>query len=377
MIYLDNSATSGYKPDSVINAVANTMRYLSANPGRSGHTLALRSSLLVHNTREKVAKLFNLDNSERVIFTYNCSDALNTAILGTIKLGGNVITTAYEHNSVLRPLFEMERLKKITLTVIPPNEYGHVSAEMIAKFVRNDTYMVITNHVSNVTGAVTPVAEIGAYCRKHNLLYLVDGAQSCGYMDIDLKEQNIDLLTVACHKGLHAPQGVGCLLIGTGANVSPIRFGGTGTSSSSVYQPQGYPECLESGTLGTPAIAGLNAGIEWTLKHKLEIKEKLTNLSIFTIENLNSIKDIKIYTPKNVFNGIIAFNIGRMHSEHVSNILSEQFDICTRSGLHCAPLIHKHLDTLHQGIVRASLGYENSYANLQHFIDAVREIACN
>lgn len=377
MIYFDNSSTTGFKPECVINAVSNTLRYLSANPGRGSHTLAMRTALLVNKTRENVAKLVGCSSVERVIFGLNCTDALNTAIFGTVQPGGHVVTTACEHNSVLRPLFELQKRGQITLTVLEPGELGFVSPEQILNAIRGETYLVCVNHVSNVTGAVAPITQIGARLRQkfERILFLVDGAQSVGYTDIDMTEMNIDVLSISPHKGLHGIQGVGCLVLSDRVNILPIRFGGTGTASSSTYQPYDLPEALESGTLPTPAIAGLNAAVNWNRQHAAYMRGRLSELSIYALENLRKIPNVSVYTPPNTFNGIISFNVGRLNSGEVSDILCDQYDIGVRSGLHCAPLMHKHLGTLSSGAVRMSLGFENTFAEIDHLINAVIEIS--
>lgn len=375
MVYFDNSATSGVKPESVINAVSASLKHLSANPGRSGHSLALKTGMLVHNTRKKAAELLGVSDLERIIFCLNCTQALNTAILGTVVNGGNVVTTALEHNSVLRPLFELQRMGKITVTVVAPNSKGIIETDAIYKAINGRTYLVAINHVSNVTGAVAPVFEIGKLCKKLGLMFLVDGAQSVGYGDVFVDEYNIDFLAVAPHKGLHAPQGIGILAIGKNAKIKPLIYGGTGTYSESVFQPSGLPESLESGTLPTPSIAGLNAAIVWNNKHRLAGQIKLTEVSAYALERIKSLKNITVYTPENTFNGMVSFNINHLGSMEVCNILSDEYDIATRGGLHCAPLVHKHLGTLNQGIVRASLSFENTFAEVHSFIKAISEIS--
>lgn len=374
MIYLDNSASTNFKPPSVINAVTVALKNLSANPGRSGHALSLRAGLLVNRTRENAAKMFGF-SPDRMVFCLNCTEALNFAIYGTLIRGGHIITTAYEHNSVLRPLFGLQRDGLISVTVLPPNENGIVNAEMIKKHITAKTYMIITNHVSNVTGAITPVAEIGKLAKANKLLYLVDGAQSGGYTDINAIELNIDLLALAPHKGLHAPQGIGLLGVGENVRIRPLILGGTGTVSQSVYQPLELPESMESGTLPTPAIAGLNAALFWTNANAADMRKKLSELSAYALEEFKSIKNLTVYTPKNVYNGIVSFNIDGLDSTFISDVLSEQYDICTRSGLQCAPLIHKHLGTLERGIVRASFGCENKFSEIEFFVKAIKDIA--
>ncbi len=374
MIYFDNSATSGVKPESVINAAVSAMKFMSANPGRSGHSLSLKAGMLVYSTRKKAAKLLGLSDPERIVFSLNCTQALNTAIQGSVIDGGNVVTTVTEHNSVLRPLFELQRAGKITVSLAAPDERGVITANAIERALTPRTYMVAVNHVSNVTGATNAIDEIGKLCRKRGIKFLVDGAQSVGYGEIDVREQNIDYLAVAPHKGLHAIQGIGILALGSDAP-KPILFGGTGTQSENVLQPSELPESLESGTLPTPAIAALNAAITHNEKNRAKSREKIRELSDYILEALQAVRGVKIYTPENVYNGMISFNIRGIGSMDASNILSSQYDIAVRGGLHCAPLIHRHLGTVETGIIRASLSGENTFGEAEFFIKAVREIA--
>lgn len=374
MIYFDNSATSGVKPESVINAAVSAMKFMSANPGRSGHSLSLKAGMLVYSTRKKAAKLLGLSEPERIVFSLNCTQALNTAILGTVQDGGNVVTTVTEHNSVLRPLFELQRAGKITVSLAEPNEHGVITANAIERALTPRTYMVAVNHVSNVTGATNSIDEIGKLCRKRGIKFLVDGAQSVGYGEINISEQNIDYLAVAPHKGLHAIQGIGILALGADAP-QPIIYGGTGTQSENVLQPSELPESLESGTLPTPAIAALNAAITHNEKTRAQSREKIHELSAYILETLQTIRGVKIYTPQNVFNGMISFNIRGIGSMDASNILSSQYDIAVRGGLHCAPLMHRHLGTVETGIIRASISGDNTFGEAEFFLKAVKEIA--
>lgn len=375
MIYFDNAATSGAKPPEVIHAAVNAMEHLSANPGRSGHSLSLKAGLLVYSVRKKAAELLGASCPERIIFTLNCTQALNTALLGTAVTGGHVVTTANEHNSVLRPLFHLQRLGRITVSVVPPEQNGAVSASAIERALTPRTYLVAVNHISNVTGAVAPLDEIGNLCRKHRLRLLVDGAQSVGYGELNMREQNIDYLAVAPHKGLHALQGVGILALGDDAPVRPILFGGTGTQSESVFQPAEFPEALESGTLPTPAIAALGAAITHNQKTRGATRRKLRDLSAYILGELARIPGVHIYNPPGLYNGMVSFTIDGLSSMDAGNILNTQYDVAVRGGLHCAPLIHRRLGTLQSGIVRASLGYDNTEEEASFFIRAVREMA--
>lgn len=373
MIYLDNAATTYFKPTPVINAVGSTLKYLSANPTRSSHSLAVKAGMLVEDTRENAAKMFGT-TPDRVVFTLNCTDALNTAIFGTVKKGGHVITTVFEHNSVLRPLIRLKELGMIDYTVLSPLMGGFVSAEQVASAIRQNTYMIITNHVSNVTGAVQPIADIGYLAEKYGLIFLVDSAQSAGYREINMDRDKISMLAVAPHKGLHAPQGVGLLLIRGKTVVRPFRYGGTGTDSAKP-QPSELPEALESGTLPTPAIAGLNAALKYTVENADENRKKLNGMFYYTIGEMSKINGIRLYTKKEFGGNIIAFSVRGMSSSEAGNILADEYDICVRSGLHCAPLAHKHYGTLKEGMVRIALGVENTVDELNFFLQAVSEIS--
>ncbi len=375
MIYLDNAATTFYKPPMIINAVKNALRYVSANPGRSGHAAAMRAAYLVNNTRERVADFFGCENPDLCFFGYNCTDALNLAIFGTAKRG-HVITTANEHNSVLRPLFELERQKVIKLTVIAPDASGIVTPRMINENLRPDTYLVAVNHVSNVTGAVSPVEEIGKITRPRRILFLVDSAQSAGHFKIDMRDMKIDMLAAASHKGLHGPQGSGALLCSSeaAAVLRPVRFGGTGTDSSSVYHPSTPPEAFESGTAATPAIAGFNAAVRYSEKNFEKNKYKTETLSGQLLRGLKDISGVKIYTPPLARSGVVSFNLPDLNSVDVCNILNDEYGICVRGGLHCAPLIHKHLDTLQKGAVRVSVSPENTEKEIDFLLKALSEM---
>ena len=372
MIYLDNAATTYFKPTSVINAVGTALKYLSANPGRSSHSLAVKAGMMIEDTRESAAKMFGT-TPDKVVFTLNCTDALNTAIFGTAKKGGHIVTTVLEHNSVLRPLMRLKELGIADYTALSPLVGGFVSAEQIASALRPNTYMIIVNHISNVTGAPQPIADIGYLAEKYGLLFLVDGAQSIGYTSVNMERDKINLLAVAPHKGLHAPQGVGMLLIRK-ATVRPFRYGGTGTESAKP-QPTEPPEALESGTLPTPAIAGLNAALKYTAENGEENRKRLNGLFYYTMGELSKISGVRLYTRKEYGGPTIAFTVRGMTSAEAGNILADEYDICVRTGLHCAPLAHKHYGTLKDGMVRAAVGIENTADEINFFLQAVSEIA--
>ncbi len=374
MIYLDNCATSGNKNECVISAVVNALKYYSANAGRASHSMALKCAMLVQETRTNLANFIGLKNGN-IAFCLNCSQALNYAIIGTVVPHGHVITTAYEHNSVLRPLHELQRKGLISLTILPPNELGFVSETAIENAIKDNTYLVATNHISNVTGGQTPIKKIGKLCKNRGILYLVDGAQSAGHVPLLMDEYFIDLLALAPHKALNAPQGIGALAIGENVQIQPLIYGGTGTESNNIFQPKELPESLETGTLPLPAIAGLNASLSWTSANQKIDCAKIMALTKYLYSHIQDNQKVKIYSVKNNESGIVSFNIGTLHSSDVATILSDHYDIAVRGGLHCAPLIHKHLNTLNQGIVRCSVSAYNSFAELDHLIMAINEIA--
>jgi len=367
MIYLDNSATTFYKPPEVVNAVCNTLKFLSANGGRGSHRLAQSAEKLVFATRKKVAKLVNCD-SDRVIFTSGCSEALNLAILGS-NLSGNVVTTVTEHNSVLRPLNHLKALGKISIIYTAPDEASIIRA------VNSSTKMVAVTHVSNVTGKTLDIESIGKFCYKKGVTFLVDCAQSLGYKNVDMQKSKITFLAAAPHKGLHAMQGIGFLAVAPHAELFPIKMGGTGTSSLSLDQPREIPEGLEVGTLNTPGIASLCAAIDYTNRCFDENCAKLRELQSYALEQLKSVKKLKIYSDTVSMSGIISFNIENYTSMEVGEILNEQYDIAVRSGLHCAPLTHKYYATEKIGMVRVSLGVDNSYKDIDFLTRALHEIS--
>ncbi len=372
MIYFDNSATTNFKPTCVKNAVYSAMTYLSANPGRGSHSMALKTASLVYYTRKAIANEIGLNNPDRIIFTSSCTEALNFAIIGSMKKG-HVITTVFEHNSVLRPLFSKAKEFLTEISIVKPT--GNViDAKSFEQLIRKDTYMIIVNHVSNVTGQTAPLYEIGRLCKKHGILFVVDGAQSVGYSKIDMENCNIDMLAIAPHKGLHAITGVGVLAVRDNVKLRPIKFGGTGTSSTEIIQPCTFPEGYEAGTLPTIAISSIIPAIKWCEKNRLKNDKRIFDLSEIIINGLLNLPQITLYTPRHLRNGIISFNVNGLSSAQVCDILSSQYDICTRCGLHCAPLIHKHLGTLEYGTVRVSLSGDNTYGEAENLLNAIREI---
>ena len=373
MIYLDNSATTYIKPKEVIKAVTDSLIHYSANPGRSGHKASIKCALKIQEIREKLANHYNATSGENIIFTLNCTQALNLAILGSVKEGGNVICTENEHNSVLRPLEYLKRQGKIDYTVAYQSNPTGITLDDIMPLVKDNTYMIICNHISNVNGSKADIKEIGKYCKSRNIIFLVDGAQSCGHEKIDIKEYNVDYLTIAGHKGFYAPQSIGALVMNDKYRPEPIIFGGTGTNSLELAQPNIYPERLESGTISSPLIIGLGAGLDFVENNFKEIQAKIDDLTTYLNYELNKLNITSYTQPENAF-GVVAFNIKNLHSNVVADILNEKYDICVRSGYHCAPLKHKALGTIEQGAVRVSISYFNTFSEIQKVLHAIKQI---
>lgn len=372
MIYLDNAATGGFKPRAVTDAVDTVTKFLCANPGRSGHRLAISGAKILVDCRNVVGQLFDspVDN---VIFTKNCTEALNVAIFGTLKVGGHVITTIFEHNSVLRPLYHLAKQELITLEVVSPTPDMPLE-QVIENAILPNTYLVVCTSVSNVTGEVLDLDKIGEVCKRYNILFLVDGAQGAGHIPISLKKQNISMLAVAGHKGLYAPMGTGCLLFSENTHVSPLLFGGTGIETFSTSQPQTYPEKLEAGTLNLPGIAGLLEGATYVKNNLNYIGKQLLSITKDIIDELNDVKKVKCYSKPNPA-GIVAFEFSNLTSSEATDLFNAEHDIALRGGFHCAPLMHKYLNTDSNGLVRASFAVQNSSRELSSFIRAVQILA--
>lgn len=373
MIYLDNAATSRFKPKATLNATLKALKNQS-NPGRSSHTDAINSALECYKIREKIKHFFHCEGGNAV-FTKNCTEALNLAILGSIPKNARIVTTVAEHNSVLRPLYKLAKEKNIKIVTLPLSRDGHVPPYRVENALNTDTYMLILNHVSNVNGVKSNLFEIGKITAKRGVKFLVDGAQSAGHEPINMQECNIDMLALPAHKGLLAPQGLGILLFNDRISLSPLLLGGTGTNSESVYHPKDAPEAYEAGTLNFPAIAGLGKSLEYLEENGKRITDTVKKLTSDLLYGLKQIKSVTLYTPDNALGGVVSFNVSNLSSSTVSDILSQKYDIATRSGLHCAPLMHNFLGTLEQGTVRASIGAGNTARDIEKLLIAVERIA--
>lgn len=376
MIYFDNAATTFPKPKSVAKNMVYFMEKCGANPGRAGHRLSRLAGQKMRDTRENIADFFNITDFKRLVFTLNDTYALNMAIHGVLKPGDHVITTVYEHNSILRPLNKLSKCG-VEVTVLDGNMQGEISFKQLTECIKPNTKMVATCIASNVIGNVMPVEEIGRICRECNILLLIDAAQGAGVIPINVERMHIDLLAVPGHKSLYGPMGTGCLYIGERAIVDDIIQGGTGTVSEKIEQPQDFPTRYESGTINAVGIWGLNAGVNFIRKVGMDrIKRHEDKLVEYLIEGLSCISGVKIMgEDMKERMPIVTFNIRDAHSMKVAKLLDKKYDIATRGGLHCAGLYHKMAETLKQGAVRVSPGFFNTREEASKFIKAVRQIS--
>lgn len=375
MIYLDNAATTMKKPQCVIDAVVNAMTHMG-NAGRGANEASLDASRIIYDTREKISDLVNLKNPSRVSFTCNSTESLNTAIKGILTNKDHAITTSLEHNSVLRPLYELEE-KGMELSVVQCDENGNINYDDFEKLIKENTKAIVCTHASNLVGNVLDVKKIGQIAKKHNLVFIIDASQSAGVFPIDMQDMNIDILCFTGHKGLLGPQGTGGLCVREGINVRPLKVGGSGVNTFSKTQPEAMPTILEAGTLNGHAIAGLNAALDYLKEEGIENIQKREEELMFRFYNgIKDIKNIKIYGNfENKRAAIVAFNIGDIDSAAFSDELSLYHDISTRPGAHCAPLMHRAMNTVEQGAVRFSFSHYNTEEEIDTAINAVKEIA--
>ncbi|MEW9121426.1 MAG: aminotransferase class V-fold PLP-dependent enzyme [Thermotaleaceae bacterium] len=376
MIYLDNAATTYPKPEAVYQAIDRCMREYNANPGRSGHKMALSSGRAVYKTRELLCQLFNIENPMQIIFTANATDSLNLALKGLLKGGDHVITSSMEHNSMIRPIMALKEIG-VENTVINCDERGCLTAEQVEAAIQNNTKLIAITHASNVTGGLMPIEEIGKIAKKHNVYLLVDAAQTAGVYPVDVGKMHIDLLAAPGHKGLMGPQGTGILYIAEGIELRHMKEGGTGSKSEYLTQPEMLPDRYESGTPNTPGIVGLGAGVAYILEEGIEkIRRHEEDLTEFFLEELKKMKGIKIYGPQDSKKqaAVVSINLGEEDSSEVSYVLDQAFDIAVRAGLHCAPMAHRTIGSFEQGTIRFSMGYFNTSEDIQKAIEAIKKI---
>ena len=382
MIYMDKAATSYHKPEEVAKAVYEAVK-ATGNSGRGANSASLNSTKMLYDTREKLCKLFNGKDSSRIAFTHNATEALNIVIRGLFKEGDHIITTEAEHNSVLRPLYRSRKEENTELTFIKCDKEGRLLISEIEKNIKENTKAIICTHASNLTGNIMDIEKIGKICRENNLIFIVDASQSAGSIPVDIEKQNIDVLCFTGHKSLYGAQGTGGLYVREGILIDPLKVGGSGIDTYNTEHPAEMPERLEAGTLNSHGIAGLKAGIDFINRTGLEkIHSREKELMWRFYNGIKDIKNIKIYGEFFDTDGrekdriaIVSINLGDIDSAEICDILNIEYDIVTRAGGHCAPLMHKALGTDIQGAVRFSFSYFNTEEEIDVAINAIKEIA--
>ena len=375
MIYFDNAATTLHKPPEVIEAVVHAMT-TSGNASRGTHTGSLAASRTVYETRKKIADFFHCSRADHVIFTSNSTEALNIAICGTLGKGDHIISTDLEHNSVLRPLYHLEE-QGASLTFLSANKKGCIDYDDFKRSIKPNTKAIVCTHASNLTGNVLDIERIGHIAKAHNLLFIVDASQSAGCIEINMETMNIDILCFTGHKGLLGPQGTGGLCIHESVEIRPFKRGGSGIHSYEKGQPQAYPARLEAGTLNSHGIAGLCAAINYINTITIPvIAKKEQELLWHFYKGICNIPEIHIYGDFDTKEraAILSLNIEGYDSGTVSDVLSQEYDIATRPGAHCAPRMHQALGTTETGAVRFSFSSFNTMEEVETAIQALKAL---
>ena len=376
MIYFDNAATTMRKPAEVVEAVTEALCTMG-NAGRGVHNAALDASRVIFDTRTALAEFFHAENPKQIVFTMNSTEALNIAIKGILESGDHVITTALEHNSVLRPLYEMEN-QGVMLSIVSADKQGNICYEDFEKFIKSNTKAIVCTHGSNLTGNVLDIERIGKIAKKHGILFVVDASQTAGVFPIDVQKFYIDILCFTGHKGLLGPQGTGGMYVREGVFVKPLLSGGSGVQTYSKSHPVQMPTALEAGTLNAHGLAGLRAAIGYLYKIGIdEIRKQEQELMWYFYHNIKEIPGITVYGD---FSGkercaIVTLNVRDYDSSEVSDALFMDYGISTRPGAHCAPLMHEALGTVEQGAVRFSFSHYNSMDEIEIAINALKELA--
>lgn len=375
-IYLDNAATTMQKPDCVIEAVAAAMRHMG-NSGRGAHEASLDASRMIYETREMISELVNLGNARQVAFTSNSTEALNTAILGLFGPGDHIISTVMEHNSVLRPLYRLEN-QGASVSFVPCDERGRLRTDLLERFLKPETKAVVCTHASNLTGNANDLNLIGDFCNAHGLLFVVDASQTAGVLPIAMKKMHIDVVCFTGHKGLYGPQGTGGICVREGLTVRPLKSGGSGVHTYLKEHPTEMPTALEAGTLNGHGIAGLHAALGFLKETGTDtIHKKEIALMRRFLAGVREIPQIKLYGDfeSDQRAAVVSLNLGDYDSSEVSDELSYRYEISTRPGAHCAPLMHQAMGTVDQGMVRFSFSWFNTEADVDAAVGALRELA--
>lgn len=377
-IYFDNSSTSFPKAPNVGRAMGEFIENGAFNINRGSYEGAYEAGSAVLDTREMLKDLFNCPNSKNVVFTPSVTYSLNFFIKGFLKPGDHVLVTSVEHNAVMRPLVQMEKLG-VEFDAVPCDEEGGVTADDFRAYIKENTKAIITTHASNVCGTIIPIEEIGALCKEKGLVYAVDTAQTAGILNIDMQKANIDFLAFTGHKGLLGPQGIGGFIASDKLEglIDPVISGGTGSLSDSEEIPDFLPDRFESGTLNLPGIIGLHralvylkeAGIDNMRNEKMEITK-------YFLDQVKEIEGVRIAGKKTVEGrlGVVSIDFEGFDNSIVSFYLSSKYKIMTRVGMHCAPRAHKTLKTFPQGTVRFSFSHFNTKEEVDVCIDSIKTI---
>ena len=376
-VYLDAAATSRWKPECVHEAMAHFMREVGASPGRSAHGPGIRASRVVAEAREKLADLLGVGDSSRVVFTLNCTEALNLAIKGILKHGDHVVVTGVEHNSVMRPLSAMTKERGVAVTRARADASGVTDPDEIRKCIRSDTALIVMTHASNVTGAIQPVEECGRIAREHGVPFLVDAAQTAGCIPINLGRLPVDMMAFSGHKGLMGPQGVGGLYVREGIDLTPLTHGGTGSASAGEVQPEMLPDKYESGTPNTPGLAGLSAALDFIASVTVEeIRSHMQRVGRILLDGLTATDRVVLYGPRDMEQniGVFSFTVDGRDAADVAAGLESRYGIMTRVGLHCAPAAHRAIGTFPDGTIRASIGYDTTGEEAEYFLRSLGEM---
>jgi cysteine desulfurase family protein len=379
LIYLDNAATSFPKPEETYVAMDSFYRTHGVNPGRSGYDLCMEAGQMVDDTRKMLTRFFNGTDHNRLVFSYNSTDALNLALFGLLKEGDHAITTTVEHNSVLRPLYHMSLYDGVEVDYVPFDGKGFVDPDEIRSRFRKNTKVVAINHASNVIGTVQPIAAIGAACRERDIKLVIDSSQSAGKLPIDVQAQNVDVVCFTGHKSLFGPTGIGGMYVRDGVEIRLTRAGGTGVRSAQRTHLEEYPFRLEYGTVNSIGVAGLNAGVKWVMSRGLDqIHHHEMRLMTMLRDGLQEIPGVTLYCQDDLIDhiAVLLFNVNGLEAMETGTMLDVDYNIACRTGLHCAPLVHDQLGTtaIH-GAVRFGLGPFNTEAHVAAAIAGVREIA--
>lgn len=376
MIYFDNAATTRVKPKQVIDAVVQAMNTMG-NSGRGVHDASLDASRVIFDTRCKLAEFFGAENPKQIAFTSNSTESLNIALKGTLNPGDHVISTELEHNSVLRPLYELEE-QGVEVTFIKSNRKGTLDYEDFEKNIQPHTKAIVCTHGSNLTGNLVDIQKVGDIARAHGLLFIVDASQTAGVFPIDVQKMHIDILCFTGHKSMLGPQGTGGIYVREGLTVRPLKSGGSGVQTYLKHHPSEMPTALEAGTLNGHGIAGLRAAVDYLNETGIDvIRRREQELMQRFYEGVKEIHNIKIYGDFSTMDRcpIVTLNLGDYDSSEVSDELYMTYGICTRPGAHCAPLMHYALGTEKQGAVRFSFSHFNTEEEVDAAIAAMKELA--